>query len=129
MKTYRYSALLLAFVALVLPVVAEAQARIARTEFLTYDKREDAKRDIRTNIDKHIAFRPELQFEAEEGAVRRVYEQHIEVPASWNDYNAYLHIESVGADFTIFVNGKQITAPIDQFTPTDLFISPYLDQG
>lgn len=129
MKTYRYSALLLAFVALALPVVAEAQARIARTEFLTYDKREDAKRDIRTNIDKHIAFRPELQFEAEEGAVRRVYEQHIEVPASWNDYNAYLHIESVGADFTIFVNGKQITAPIDQFTPTDLFISPYLDQG
>ena len=76
----------------------------------------------RTNIDKQIAFRPELQFEAEEGAVRRVYEQHIEVPASWNDYNAYLHIESVGADFTIFVNGKQITAPIDQFTPTDLFI-------
>ena len=58
MKTYRYSALLLAFVALALPVVAEAQARIARTEFLTYDKREDAKRDIRTNIDKHIAFRP-----------------------------------------------------------------------
>lgn len=129
MKTTRYTALLLAVVALALPVVAEAQARIARTEFLTYDKREDAKRDIRTNIDKHIAFRPVLQFEAEEGTVRRVYEQHIEVPASWNDYNAYLHIEGVGADFTIFVNGRQITSPIDQFTPTDLFISPYLDQG
>lgn len=129
MKTTRYTALLLAVVALALPVVTEAQARIARTEFLTYDKREDAKRDIRTGIDKHIAFRPVLQFEAEEGTVRRVYEQHIEVPASWNDYNAYLHVEGVGADFTIFVNGKQITSPIDQFTPTDLFISPYLDQG
>lgn len=129
MKTTRYATLLLALVATVAPLVAEAQARIARSEFLTYDKREDAKRDIRTNIDKHIAFRPELQFESEEGVVRSVYEQHIEVPASWNDYNAYLHIEGVGADFTIFVNGAQISSPIDQFTPTDLYISPYLEQG
>lgn len=129
MKTTRYATLLLALLATVAPLVAEAQARIARSEFLTYDKREDAKRDIRTNIDKHIAFCPELQFESEEGVVRRVYEQHIEVPASWNDYNAYLHIEGVGADFTIFVNGEQISSPIDQFTPTDLYISPYLEQG
>ena len=106
-----------------------AQARIARTEFICYDKREDAKRDIRTNIDKHIALKPTLQFETAEGTVRAVYEQSFDVPAAWNDYNAYLHVESVGADYTVFVNGEQITAPIDQFTPTDFFISPYLDQG
>lgn len=106
-----------------------AQARIARSEFICYDKREDAKRDIRTGIDKYIALSPELQFETEEGVVRAVYEQTIEVPAAWNDYNAYLHTENIGADYTIFVNGRQISSPIDQFTPTDLYISPYLDQG
>ena len=107
---------------------AMAQARITRSEFLCYDKREDAKVDKRTNIDKYIEIRPTLQFEGE-GTVRAVYEQVINVPASWNDYNAYLHIENVGADYTIFINGVQISSPIDRFSPADLFISPYLDQG
>lgn len=105
-----------------------AQAIISRTEFLCYDKREDSKSDVRKNNDKYIDLQPTLQFEGE-GSVRAVYEQQIEVPASWNDYNAYLHTENVGADYTVFVNGVQICSAIDRFTPTDLFISPYLDQG
>ena len=108
--------------------MASAQAVISRTEFICYDKRADAKSDIRTNNDKYIDLRPTLQFEGE-GSVRAVYEQEIEVPASWNDYNAYLHTENVGGDYTIFVNGAQITAPIDRFTPTEIYISPYLVQG
>ncbi len=108
--------------------MASAQAVISRTEFICYDKRADAKSDIRTNNDKYIDLRPTLQFEGE-GSVRAVYEQEIEVPASWNDYNAYLHTENVGGDYTIFVNGAQITAPIDRFTPTEIYISPYLEQG
>ena len=108
--------------------IASAQAVISRTEFICYDKRADAKSDIRTNNDKYIDLRPTLQFEGE-GSVRAVYEQEIDVPASWNDYNAYLHTENVGGDYTIFVNGAQITAPIDRFTPTEIYISPYLVQG
>ena len=107
---------------------AFAQAVISRTEFICYDKRNDAKSDIRTNNDKYIDLRPTLQFEGE-GSVRAVYEQEIVVPASWNDYNAYLHTENVGGDYTIFVNGAQITEAIDRFTPTETYISPYLDQG
>lgn len=107
---------------------AMAQAVINRSEFICYDKRDDAKRDIRSNNDKYIDIRPTLQFEGE-GSVRAVYEQEIEVPAAWNDYNAYLHTENVGASYAIFINGEQITAAIDRYTPTDLFISPYLDQG
>lgn len=107
---------------------AEAQVQRRRSEFICYDKREDARRDIRSAIDKYIDLRPELQFEGE-GVVRAVYEQSIDVPAAWNDYNAYMHTENVGADYVIFINGVQITPPIDQFTPTDTFISPYLDQG
>ena len=108
--------------------MASAQAVISRTEFICYDKRNDAKSDVRTNNDKYIDLRPTLQFEGE-GSVRAVYEQEIEVPASWNDYNAYLHTENVGGDYTIFVNGVQITSAIDRFTPTEIYISPYLDQG
>ena len=107
---------------------AFAQAVISRTEFICYDKRNDAKSDIRTNNDKYIDLRPTLQFEGE-GSVRAVYEQEIVVPASWNDYSAYLHTENIGGDYTIFVNGVQITEAIDRFTPTETYISSYLDQG
>ncbi len=126
-KLFLYATTLLA-AAILLADAASAQAIINRSEFVCFDKREDAKRDVRTNNDKYIVLSPTLQFEGE-GSVRAVYEQLIEVPASWNDYNAYLHTENVGADYTVFVNGKQISSPIDRFTPTDLFISPYLDQG
>ena len=121
----------LALVAMALSTHQEvmAQARIARSEFLCYDKREDAQNDIRTKIENYIAISPSLQFEESSGVVRAVYEQQIDVPAAWNDFSAYLHMESVGADYTIFINGGQICDPIDKFSPADLYISPYLEQG
>ena len=126
-KSFLYP--IFAILALVVSLdMASAQAVISRTEFICYDKRADAKSDIRTNNDKYIDLRPTLQFEGE-GSVRAVYEQEIDVPASWNDYNAYLHTENVGGDYTIFVNGVQITSAIDCFTPTEIYISPYLVQG
>lgn len=106
-----------------------AQAHIHRSEFICYDKREDAKSDIRTSIDKYLTVAPALQFESDEGVVRAVYEQMFEVPPAWLDYNAYLHIENVGADYTLFINGVQVSAPQDQFTPADFYISPYIDEG
>ena len=129
MRKSIYSALFAFLVAMFCVGEATAQVRVARSEFLCYDRREDANRDIRTAIDKHIVIAPEEQFRADDGKVRAVYEQKIEIPATWQDYNAYLHIENVGGDYTIFFNGKQITSPIDKFTPVDLFVSPYLEQG
>ena len=126
-KSFLYP--IFAFLALFLSLDgALAQAVISRTEFLCYDKRNDAKSDVRINNDKYIDLRPTLQFEGE-GSVRAVYEQEIIVPASWNDYHAYLHTENVGGDYTIFINGTQITSAIDRYTPTEMYISPYLDQG
>ena len=123
------SALLVLFVALFCVAEITAQVRVARSEFLCYDRREDANKDIRTTIDKHIVIEPEEQFRADDGKVRAVYEQTFEMPATWQDYKAYLHMENVGGDYTIFFNGRQITAPIDMYTPVDLFVSPYLEQG
>ena len=126
-KSFLYP--IFAFLALFLSLDgALAQAVISRTEFLCYDKRNDAKSDVRINNDKYIDLRPTLQFEGD-GSVRAVYEQEIIVPASWNDYHAYLHTENVGGDYTIFINGTQITSAIDRYTPTEMYISPYLDQG
>ena len=106
-----------------------AQAHIHRSEFICYDKREDAKSDKRSGIDKHLVVKPELQFESAEGAVRAVYEQQFDVPPGWIDYNTYLHVENVGADYTLFVNGVQVSTTHDQFTPADFYISPYIDEG
>jgi beta-galactosidase len=128
MKKSLYSPFLLLITLLCCVDMASAQARIVRSEFVCYDKRQDAKTDVRHNNDKYIALCPSLSFEGE-GNVRAVYEQSINVPASWNDYNAYMHTENIGADYTIFINGQQITEPIDQFSPAELFISPYLEQG
>lgn len=129
MRKSIYSVLLALFVVLFYGVDVVAQVRVSRSEFLCYDRREDATKDIRKGIDKHIVIAPEEQFRADEGKVRAVYEQKFVIPATWNDYNAYLHLENVGGDYTIFFNGKQITTPIDKFTPADLFVSPYLQQG
>ncbi|MBQ5738240.1 MAG: hypothetical protein IIV55_04255 [Alistipes sp.] len=105
-----------------------AQSIVRRSEFLCYDKRTDAEADLRGEIEKYIKFSPQVVYEGG-GKVRAVYEQQIEVPASWNDFNAYLHVENVGGEYSIFVNGVQITEPIDRFTPTDVYISKNLEQG
>ena len=55
MSKRAYFLLSLLIAAVVLPAVSMAQARVRRSEFICYDKREDAKRDIRQNIDKYIA--------------------------------------------------------------------------
>ena len=129
MRKSIYSALLALLVVLFCGAEAAAQVRVSRSEFLCYDRREDANKDVRTAIDKYIVIAPAEQFRADEGKVRAVYEQTFEVPATWQDYKAYLHMENVGGDYTIFFNGRQITTPIDRYTPVDLFVSPYLVQG
>lgn len=129
MRKSIYSALLALLVVLFCGAEAVAQVRVSRSEFLCYDRREDANKDVRTAIDKYIVIAPAEQFRADEGKVRAVYEQTFEIPATWQDYNAYLHMENVGGDYTIFFNGKQITTPLDKYTPVDLFVSPYLEQG
>lgn len=126
-RVFIYTVLLLGMVVMAAEELA-AQSYIARSEFIVYDRRDDAKHDTRTNIDKYIAMNPTFLFEENEGKVNAAYSQTFIVPAEWNDYNAYLHVENSGADYTVFVNGKEV-ATLDQFTPTDLYISPFLLQG
>lgn len=115
---------------LLLPLSADAQsARVLRSEFITFDKRDDARRGIRDNIEKYIDVRPAMVSMGGGDDARITFEQRFDVPASWNDYNAYLHMENTGGAYSVDINGREALHVDDPFTPADLFISPYLRQG
>ena len=73
----------------IISVMAQ-DAQIFRSEFITYDKREDAEADNRTAINRHMTFAPELLVAA--GGEER-FLQHVELDSSLNDYNIFLHFE------------------------------------
>ncbi len=106
---------------------AHAQsARIFRSEFITYDKREDAKSDKRQETNGYEVFKPELISEA--GGEKR-YLQKINIDATRNDYNTFFHLENVGMAYSLLVNNTLVAEVEDPFTPADFMISKYLRQG
>lgn len=121
---------MLYLLALLCPLVSDAQpARIFRSEFITFDKRDDARRGVRDNIEKYVDVRPEMVAMGGGDDARIVFEQRFEVPASWSDCNAYLHLENTGGAYWVDINGREVMHTDDPFTPADIFISPYLGQG
>ncbi|MBP3317871.1 MAG: hypothetical protein J6L01_05210 [Alistipes sp.] len=119
--------LLFAIVALLSIISVEAQnARIYRSEFITYDKREDAVADNRTQTARYFDYKPQ-RIAVAGGEARFV--QKIEIDATMNDYNLFFHIENVGSAYTIFINNEPIADVEDPITPADFLISPYLRQG
>ena len=105
---------------------AVSAQRVYRSEFAPFDTRECASKGDHSTTVGHIAYNPALV-----GNVGDVvmYAQSLDVPAAWNDYNAYLHIESVQSAYDVAVNGTIVAANDDPNTPADYFISPYLNQG
>ena len=81
-------------------IAAAAQGpRIYRTEFITYDKREDAVADKRSETANYTPFTPE-RIAIAGGEARFV--QKITVDATMNDYNIFFHLENVGMAYTLF---------------------------
>ena len=101
-------------------------ARIFRSEFITYDKREDAKTNKRDEINGYEAFKPELIAEA--GGEKR-FLQKIHIDATRNDYNTFFHLENIGMAYTLLVNNTIVAEVEDPFTPADFMLSQYLRQG
>ncbi|MBQ2417947.1 MAG: hypothetical protein II282_07135, partial [Alistipes sp.] len=99
---------------------------LLRSEFSLYDAREDALRRDHSKTVNHIPFVPKAM-----GSLGDIsmYGMELDVPASWNDFNAYIHLENCYSGFDIAVNGKVVASSEDPYTPTDYFISPYLVQG
>lgn len=99
---------------------------LGRSEFSLYDAREDALKRDHSKTVNHILFAPKAMGEL--GDIEMVG-MEIDVPASWNDYNAYLHLENCRSGFDVAINGKVVASSEDPHTPQDFFISPYLVQG
>ena len=55
--------------------------------------------------------------------------QKINIDATLNDYNLFLHIENAGMAYTLFINNEPIAEVDDHITPADFLISPYMRQG
>ena len=100
--------------------------RIYRSEFVTFDKREDAKAGKRTETAGYEDFKPE-RIAIAGGEVRFV--QQLKVDAVRNDYNTFFHLENVGMAYTLFVNNEPVAEVEDPFTPADFMLTPYLRQG
>ena len=100
--------------------------RVYRSEFLTYDKREDATADRRSETARYSDFKPE-RIAIAGGEIR--YVQKVELDGTMNDYNLFFHLENVGMAYTLFVNNEPIAEIEDPYTPADFLLSPYLRQG
>ena len=104
-----------------------AQApRVRRTEFVTYDTRQDASKGDRSKTARHIVVAP-----ASDGVQEGVefFTQKFATDASWGDYNAYLHLANVGSAYTLVVNDRIVADVEDDRSPAEFMISPYLKQG
>ena len=100
--------------------------RVFRNQFTLYDTREDALNRNHLKTINHMF----LNF-ASLGSVGKteIAGTKIVVPASWNDYNVYLHIENTFLAYDIAIDGKIIASSEDPYTPADFLISQYLKQG
>ncbi len=111
--------------AVAVETTATAQ-RVWRSEFVTYDTREDARAGKRTDGANFLTIKP--SFDSEKDGVK-IYIQRFDVPASWNDYNAYLHLENVQSAYLLMLNGEVVAEVEDDRTPAEFMVSPWLRQG
>lgn len=105
---------------------AVSAQRVLRSEFTLYDTREDALKSDHSQTVNHIPFVPKSSGAL--GALE-MFEMEVDVPASWNDYNTYLHLENIRSGYDVAINGAVAFSSEDGITPSDYFISPRLKQG
>lgn len=100
--------------------------RVFRTEILPYNTRSDAESRNRAGAGYHIDFAPTVTLENE---LMAIYGQEIELPYAWSDGSIYLHLENIGAAYTLFVNDEPIASVEDPLTPADFHLTPAIRQG
>ncbi len=100
---------------------AEAQ-QVFRTQFATYDIREDAEALKRTKVTQHAEFAPTRLSDGS-------YAQIFDMPYLWSDGNVYIHLENVHSAYTLAINGAVAAEVEDSFSPSEIEISRYMRQG
>ena len=115
----------LLILALAAVVSANAQNReVKRTQFVTYDTREDALADKRDKTNHYRTIAPR-----DVNGDGSVYISSFDTDVSWSDCTAYLHLENVGSAYTLILNGVHIADVEDDLSPADFTVSDALVQG
>lgn len=115
----------LSLLAILCTLAANAQnARVFRSQFVTYDTREDALNDKRDKTNHYRKIEPrDLNGD---GAI---FVCQFDADVSWSDCNAYLHLENIGSAYTLGLNGRLIAEVEDDLSPADFMISDAMVQG
>ena len=100
------------------PVGAQGFAPL-RTEFISYEMREDAEKGAR---EKNQHFRKLVLTKTEAG-----FHTEIDVPVLWLDRDIFIHCEGMAA--TLRVNGYTVGATDDSAAPAEFNITGYLTDG
>ena len=117
--------LILAFTAACMAQAA-AQQRMFRSEFIPYDTREAAVGHIREASGSYIPLLPDKVVEL--GGVKAIHAK-LQVPPSWRGSDVFIHLENVGAAYTLNINGQTAARIEDPFTPAEFMITPYVTHG
>lgn len=119
--------LILSLASLLSVIGASAQdARVYRSEFLTYDSRKGSDATDRSAIKKYLEFAP-APYAVDGTAIGM--RQSFERPSTWTDCNIYLHLENIGFGYSLRINDRDVATVEDSFTPADFDITPYIGEG
>lgn len=100
--------------------------RVLRSEFISYDTREDALAGNTEAVGSSIVVEPQIVSQRR-GTV--IYMQGFDTDPSAGDRNTYLHLENVGSAYTLLVNGKPFADVEDERSPADFLLDDALVQG
>ena len=120
----RLTLILLGAVACIMP--AAAQNRMFRSEFVPYETRESAIGRNREASERYLPLLPDKVVEL--GELKAIHGK-LQIPTSWSDSDIFIHLENVGAAYTLMVNGQVAAKCEDSYTPAEFLISPYVVEG
>lgn len=109
-----------------LPATAQEAGRIHRTERIPYDTRHDAEARNRAGVEALLAYKPRAVATNGESVI---VGQTVEIPFAWTDGETYLHLENVGAAYTLTVGDCTVAEVEDPSTPAEFCLTPYVREG
>ena len=105
---------------------AAAQQRQFRSEIIPYETREDSNMRNREGSERYMPLLPERVVDIGELKAIRC---KLQVPQSWTGTDVFVHLENVGAAYTLMLNGQKAARCEDAYTPAEFEVSRFIVSG